>query len=286
MTNHILFRWAILLCGILLPATFSWSQGSPLFADDFESGKIDKWDADSNGDDPARIRLVSDPALVFRGTYSVEMTAQVGAGTGGKLNKWFLPGYDQVYVRWYCRFADDFDQGNHMHFCHLLANRQDNKWSAFGKAGVKPAGDDFFTVGLEPWRDWGNNPAPGEMMFYSYHMDMPIDPKMGKYWGEMFRPSPQFVPERGRWYCMELMVKANTPGQADGEQAFWIDGELKGKNGGIRWRNTADLKINAFWLMLYVHNSPRVNRVWFDDVVIDDEYIGVGEGKSGVEEGE
>jgi len=252
----------------------SWGEETLIFTEDFESGTLDKWDADSVVNDPSRLRLTEDPDYVFRGKYAVEVTAPEGAGTGAKLNKWFLPGYDQVYARWYCRFAEDFDQGNHMHFVHLLANRADNRWSAFGKAGQKPAGDDFFTTGLEPWRNWGRHPAPGELMLYTYHMDMPIDPKMGKYWGEMMRPEPSVLIERGRWYCLEMMVKANTPGKADGEQAFWVDGKRIGHFTGIRWRDTADLKINDFWLMLYVHNSPKVNRVWFDEVAIGTEYIG------------
>ena len=254
-----------------------------IFTDDFESGTLAEWDAESDVNDPARLRLTDDPAHVFRGKYAVEITAQVGAGTGAKLNKWFMPGYGQVYARWYCQFAGDFDQGNHMHFVHLLANRADNKWSAFGKAGLKPGGADFFTTGLEPWRDWGRHPAPGELMLYTYHMDMPIDPKMGKYWGEMMRPAPSVIIERGRWYGMEMMVKANTPGQADGEQAFWVDGQLIGRFTGIRWRDTPDLKINDFWLMLYVHNSPKINRVWFDDVALGTEYIGPVE-KSGMKD--
>ncbi len=254
-----------------------------IFTDDFESGTLAEWDAESDVNDPARLRLTDDPAHVFRGKYAVEITAQVGAGTGAKLNKWFMPGYGQVHARWYCQFAGDFDQGNHMHFVHLLANRADNKWSAFGKAGLKPGGADFFTTGLEPWRDWGRHPAPGELMLYTYHMDMPIDPKMGKYWGEMMRPAPSVIIERGRWYGMEMMVKANTPGQADGEQAFWVDGQLIGRFTGIRWRDTPDLKINDFWLMLYVHNSPKINRVWFDEVAIGTEYIGPVE-KSGTKD--
>ncbi|MFB3789172.1 MAG: hypothetical protein ACE15F_22665 [bacterium] len=252
----------------------SWGGEPLIFSDDFESGNLAKWDADSVVNDPSRLRLTEDPAQAFRGKYAVEITAPVGAGTGAKLNKWFMPGYDRIYARWYCRFAEDFDQGNHMHFVHLLANRADNKWSAFGKAGLKPAGDDFFTTGLEPWRDWGRHPAPGELMLYTYHMDMPIDPKMGKYWGEMKRPEPSVIIERGRWYCLEMMVQANTPGKADGEEAFWVDGRPAGRFTGIRWRDTADLKINDFWLMLYVHNSPKVNRVWFDEVAIGTDYLG------------
>lgn len=281
--KRILSKKLLVIVALILISSAGMSAEEMIFVDDFESGSLDRWDADSNSGDPQRIQLISDPARVHGGKYAVEITAQIGEGTGGKLNKWFMPGYNTVHARWYCLFAEDFDQGNHMHFCHLLANRQDNKWSAFGKAGQKPGGEDFYTSGLEPWRDWGKFPAPGEMMMYTYHMDMPIDSKMGKYWGEMFRPSPSFVPERGRWYCMEMMVKANTPGQADGEQNFWIDGEPTGKFTGIRWRTTDRLKINAFWLMLYVHNSTQINRVWFDDVAIGETYIGPIPVTSGVE---
>jgi hypothetical protein len=255
-----------------------------IFADDFESGSLDKWDEDSKVNDPLRLRLVTEPQHVYRGHYALEVTARVGSNEGGKLNKWFMPGYDQVHARWYCKFAEDFDQGNHMHFCHLLANRADDRWSAFGKAGIRPSGADFFTTGLEPWRSWGQYPAPGEMMLYTYHMDMPIDPKMGMYWGEMMRPQEPFALERGRWYCMEMMVKANAPGAADGEQAFWIDGEEIARFAGIRWRTTEALKINDFWLMLYVHQSRQLNRVYFDEVVISSQYVGPLEEETAVED--
>ncbi len=43
-----------------------------------------------------------------------------------------------------------------------------------------------------------------------------------------FKPHPQFIPQRDRWYCYELMVKANTPGKNDGEVKFWIDGKVAG----------------------------------------------------------
>jgi hypothetical protein len=53
---------------------------------------------------------------------------------------------------------------------------------------------------------------------------------------------------------------------------------------GFRWRSNPDLKVNFFWLMLYVtENAARqnrvanpnpVNRVWFDDIVLATEYIG------------
>ena len=92
-----------------------------IFPDDFERGNLHRWDADSVIDDPQRLRLPEESA--FRGRYGVEITARPGSGAGAKLNKWFYPEYDQAHARWYCRFAENFDQGHHVHFSRLLANR-------------------------------------------------------------------------------------------------------------------------------------------------------------------
>jgi hypothetical protein len=39
------------------------------------------------------------------------------------------------------------------------------------------------------------------------------------YWGNIFYPDMPIVPQRGKWYCMELMIKANDAGQSNGEMA-------------------------------------------------------------------
>jgi hypothetical protein len=89
-------------------------------------------------------------------------------------------------------------------------------------------------------------------------------------------PTAPEIP-RGKWICVELMVKHNQPGQPDGEQAFWIDGQLQGHWKGINWRKTANLKANALQLESYVTDrwtKNPVNRVWFDNVVVANSYIG------------
>jgi len=241
-----------------------------IFTENFESGDLSKWD-DSDPNSAPEVKLVAERGLVHAGKQSVQLEAKPGKGSGADLTKLFMPGYRTVYGRWYCRFAPDFDQGNLMHFVHLAA--LENRWE-LGKSGSKPNGADRFSTGLEPWRDWGRNPAPGAMGFYSYWVDMKPDPS-GPYYGNAFRPSdPPVLIERGRWYCMEMMLKCNTPGRADGEQAFWIDGELKGRYTGFRWRTTPDLKVNCLWVLLYIHDNKQVNRVWFDDIVVATEPVG------------
>ena len=268
-------KYGGLLAGLLLIIAAAGENPSPIiFAEDFESGSLEAWDADSVTDDPERLRITSNPAHVYRGDHALEIIAQPGQESGAKLNKWFMPGHDRVYLRFYVKFDADFDQGNHLHLVQLLANRTDNRWSAFGTAGQRPAGDDFFVTGIEPIRDFGTYPPPGALIFYTYHMDMPPDPRSGRHWGEVFRPEPTLTLERDRWYGIEIMVQANTPGEADGEQALWVDGEHIVHFTGIRWRDSEDVKFNALWLMLYVHDSPQVNRVYFDEVVLSREYIG------------
>jgi hypothetical protein len=245
------------------------AKAAIIFSDDFEAGNFDRWDRD--GAIPSSIRITTDPQNVFRGQRAVEFALPPGTQTGIKLVKWFMPGYDQVYARWYMKFDKGFDQGNLMHMNKLLGNRTDDKWSAFGEGGRNPtSGTDFFTTALEPWRDWGRYPAPGEMFLYTYFPDA----TEGLPWGQMFFTNPPFVPERGRWYAMEMMLKANTPGKKDGEQAFWIDGQKIGHWTGMRFRNSEILKVNAFFLLLFIHENTKINKVWFDEVVISTEYIG------------
>jgi hypothetical protein len=74
---------------------------------------------------------------------------------------------------------------------------------------------------------------------------------------------------------MEMMLKANDPGANNGEQAFWINGELIGHFKNMVWRFTNDLKINSFQLGLYIHDNEKINRIWYDDIIVSTGYIGL-----------
>jgi hypothetical protein len=249
------------------------AAGDPavFFYDDFESGDLSKWDdRDQDLSDP-NLTVVSDPEHVRSGAHALQITAPLGPESGAKLPVWFPPGYDTVNARWYCMFAPDFDQGNLMHFVHLLGGPPDDPFAAFGKAGTRATS--WFSTGFEPWRAWGRHPAPGAMMFYTYYPEMKPS-RDGRWWGNMFMTEPPFTIEPGRWYCMEIMLKCNTPGKTDGEQAAWIDGRQVLHVRGLRWRDSDAIKIHCFWLLLYIHESAQLNRVWFDDIALGRAYIG------------
>lgn len=239
-----------------------------IFVDGFETGELkEPWHI---GESKA-FQLNYNPRYVHSGKASMQATAMPGKGAGGMARIFFEPGYHKIHVRWYCVFERDFDQGNLMHLNKLVASKE--KWAA--TAGTRPSGLDFFRTTLDLWRDWGKNPPPGEPVFYSYFPGMKKDRKTGKYWGNFFKPKRKVFIRPGGWYCMEMMLKANfLPTINNGEQAFWINGKLIGWFKGITWRYTNDLLINSFLIGLYVHDNPKINRVWYDDIVVSTEYIG------------
>ncbi len=257
---------------------------SVFFSDNFESGDLKNWD-----DKSGTITVTTDKP--HAGHHCATAPIHRGKDQGGEAKKWFMPGGDIVFARFYVKFSADYQYSHH--FVTLLANKADNKWSAFGKAGLKPDGATWYLAGMEPWFAWGKNPPPGELNLYTYYMDMAIDPKMDKYWGNGFFPkgpgkgkdaSPDRVmPALDQWQCWEFMIQANTAAdKADGRQAMWLDGKLIGDFRNIRWRADPNLKVNCFWLEHYGYDNSDPTRghtkdsqsVWFDDIVVASKYIG------------
>jgi hypothetical protein len=191
------------------------------------------------------------------------------------------PGYEQVYVRFYVRYAEDYFAGCAQHGTSLKGCNSDDQGDCAATAGTTPTGHDFFTAVLDPaglgpgWYDPENPsthpdaPRPiGHYRFYSYHY------LKKNRWGERFTPEEPFVPEPGRWHVVEYMVKMNTPGTADGEQAYWVDGVKYAHFREMSWRLTRDLQINRFSLSNFIHYSPKVNTIYFDNLVISTNYVG------------
>lgn len=249
---------------------------SVIFVEDFETdGFRERWDEVRDKDGKVLSREVAADSDVEFG-HSLKVSSVLGRDTGGGLTKWFESA-DLLHIRFYTLFDEGCDYLHH--FVTLRANRSlrgGDRWSGFGGAGVKPEGDERFSTALEPWGNWGNWPAPGRWNFYSYWHEMTASPD-GKFWGNSFKPEIQSDIPKERWICAEFMLKHNTPGEHDGEQAFWIDGVEMGRWSRINWRKTDGLMANALTLESYVTDrwtKNRTNIVWFDNLVIAREYIG------------
>lgn len=246
-----------------------------IFSDGFETAAMGEgWDETNNKD--GKVLTFTDPDMPSLGKRSVKVTSTLGHDTGGGFTKWFKSA-PTVHVRFYTKFDPTCDYTHH--YVRLRANKSlqgKDKWSSFGQAGLKPIGTDRFTTGIEPWGDDGKTPAPGKWNFYTYWHEMEKSGD-GKYWGNSFIV-PELPPiEKGKWICVEFMLKHNTPGKPDGEQAFWIDGVPIGHWKGINWRTSPTLWANSVTLESYVTDrwtKNPVNTVFFDNLVVAKTYIG------------
>jgi len=246
-----------------------------LFVDDFETGTVEeigaRWGSIHLKEN---IDLPEDVHANSPGNRSIHISKNGHLFTHTR-------GVDTMYARFYVKFHEK--TGYIHHFVHLVADRTPQPWPK-GGAGETPPGDAKFSTGIEPTGRWGKFPPPGVWNFYTYWHEMKTK------WGSVYNGKQEPI-EPGRWYCVEVLLKANSsPEKADGEQAFWVNGELYGRFPGFRWRTSDKLKINSFWLLYYNTDQParhnkdphpesRVMQVWFDDVVIATEYIGPVFGK-------
>jgi hypothetical protein len=263
-----------------------------VFADGFEDvqgtllsgvGKDqgNRWDSSAH-----TVTIVTDPACVHSGRKAAQVTFEkVGSHNAVKQ---FKPGYDTLFLRYYMKYHPEYPGCHHTGML-ILAGAPGITLETGSATGVVPNGTNHFEAlvdTLPPGRD-AAYPPPGNMDIYCYHMDQ------ARIWGDLFFPTGEVMPaenkwlfekdfvprpnvnvERGRWYCYELMLKANTPGQRDGRVAFWVDGKLAGDFPNLRFRTTEDLKPNH--VIIVAHSSHvRPNQTfWYDDIVAATSYIG------------
>jgi hypothetical protein len=294
---------ASLVC--LLPPTLAGAQGiasryvrdvgiendpdvilTEMFEDSVEA-IASRWTQASN---TAGMSLSTDRPAASGGTRSLMMTSESGRNTGGNLYKNLGTGYDQVFLRYYVKYASS---GTYHHSGGWLGGfNPPTNWPQ-GGAGTRPTGSDRFSIGPEP-----SDPAR-RFDLYTYWMDMRPSPD-GNYWGNTLVHDPSLVAKPDRWMCVEVMVKMNNPPtENNGELALWIDGNAivhlrqgsplgkwlvnmftPGSTGvpfeGFRWRDTDLLKLNWIWLTHYATDDPSgfVGRMWWDHVVLARKYIG------------
>jgi hypothetical protein len=239
-------------------------RAGPVFAEDFESGTLAAW---PDGVDPARQRIVTDPSGAQAGSRYLEVS-YVAGGDGGWLTRFFMPGYDSLYVSYYVRFPPTWRGGTKL--IALYGSRTDNQWSALGKAGTCPDGTDFFAamVVTEAVGD------PGPARFYTYYPAMAREPDGVTCWGRFGDGTETYVPpltlSLGAWHHIELWVKLNTPGHATATQSFWVDGVLRGTWSGFTLRSSAILRLNAVQLTFNrgISGGPIAQQLYVDNLVV------------------
>ena len=257
-----------------------------LFHDDFESNDLaEKWD---NRFQEADLRIVEAPGDTHGGKRTLEFTVpRQQAELSNGVVKRLRGGQDVVFLRYYSKFDKGFDQVGSSYNGGMLEAQAPGV--PFSTPGTRADGRNKFIVCLENWRGDGATASPGELNVYCYHPEqrseygdhffpsgkvLPFSARPGNF-GAHFISRPDIVPDLGRWYCFELMVKANTAGQRDGRIAFWLDGRLAADFQDLRLRDVDTLRIDSASLSLHIKsNTVRDNRKWYDDVVVATGYIG------------
>jgi len=239
------------------------TQSSPdtVFAEDFESGNLDAW---QDGVDVTRHRVMADSTFARSGGHYLDVTYPAGSD-GGWLTRFFMPGYDSLYVSYYVRFPTNWQGSTKL--IAFYGSRTDDQWSAFGKAGVCPNGTDFFAAMLVT--DPVGNPGPTR--FYSYYPAMARESDGVTCWGRFGDGTETYAPlamTRGVWHHVEYWVKLNTPGQADATQTVWIDGVQQGSWSGLSFRNSTVLALNSVQLAFSTGAAPQTEHLYVDDVVV------------------
>ena len=248
-----------------------------IFADDFENGELGaRWEEKGAGKGKA-LSLAACRARRVCGQRCMKVEARLGENQGDGLTKWFEPA-DRVFVRFYVRFDPGCDYVHH--FVTLRANkglRGGDKWSGFGGAGLRPAGDERFSTALEPWGNWARWPAPGQMELLQL---LARDASLARrqVLGQLVpgraagRSSPRTAGSAPSSCSSTTRRASRTANRPSG-----LTAALLGHWRGINWRKTATLQANALTLESYVTDrwtKNPTNIVCFDNLVIAREYIG------------
>ena len=267
------------------------SHPSVIFADDFESysSANDLWNRYDNVFQMDQTRIATEAGNVFAGSKSLEFTLpQQTVELSNAVNKILTNTLDVLYLRYYSKFDTTFDiVGSSHNGSEISAGYFINGTQA--TPGIPADGTNKYLICYECWRGDVTDPNPGDLNIYVYrpgqrsnygdHLfpDGLVMPNTSilEDWGPSFVARPNVVPELGRWYAYEVMLKANTPGQKDGRVTCWLDGEVIADFPNLRLRDIDTLKIDHFSIGLHAGSNPNgPTRKWYDNLVAATECIG------------
>jgi hypothetical protein len=288
------------------------SDPAVVWSENFSEGSVSAFQAryDSVNDPSGETLLTDVPA----GSCSPASVQLVSSGTGANATDFYKDlagssgGYDEWYVRWYAKYQGSV---NWHHTGVWFGGYNPPLRYPYPRAGNLPAGNDLFSVAIEPiWGVGGPNP---QFDTYNYWMNMhsyKANPTgNGDYYGNSVVNQTGFVDTDSTWICLEVHIKLNTdPASATGaamdiwkndalvqhydEQAplgFWTADKFcpTGANESycveypapdnmildLQWRNTAALQLNYFWPQNYITDT-NPGSVQFADMVVATTRVG------------
>lgn len=230
---------------------------------------------------PNNVSVVQNP--VCKGTRVQQFQNLAGTHEPVAAFKYALPRSDVYYWRFYRQYEPGYQFTCESKAFSLYAH---NPITFTLPAGQRPDGTNEASCFLQIMANcWYDNAAGtrrcfdpagvynrGEPVLYCYHLDQPTG------YGEKLRQNigtPTYITS-GEWIDFQMMMKLNTPGQADGEVKLWINGELKMHYSTIRFRTVPELQLNAASLGGYIGGSctsVRDQKIWDDHYMISKVFI-------------
>jgi hypothetical protein len=229
----------------------------------FESNSFAIWDDRGSPGNQAIVQT-----QFHSGAGSLQVTFPLGFD-GGWLTKFFMPGYDSIYVSEWVRFQAGWQSGTKL--ITVYGSKTNDQWSATGKAGVCPGGTDFFSLDVVQER----NANPGPTHFYSYYPGMAQSPPGsgqcygldGAAVGAQYTTPLEILPTA--WHHVEYWIVLNIVGQSNLFQRFCIDGVVRGTWSGISVRSSNILALNAVTISNSIAGgSPQTQQMWVDDFLV------------------
>jgi hypothetical protein len=284
---------------------------SVVWMENFEEGSASAVTSryDSHANTPG-LTLETDVPAKSSGKASGRMTSNGDTANATDLYKSFSTGYDEWYVRWYAKYEPGTIQWHH----------SGNWFGGYSpaipypnpQAGLKPNGNERFSISIEPVFDVGTGAARFDTYDYWMQMHSWMDIPQGNtaYYGNAIVHQNSFKVDEGNWVCLEVHVKMNTDLASgdgamleiwqndalvqsfdiNGPKGYWIKDKFCPQGGDgtectnypapfdtvldLQWRNTAALQLDYFWPQNYITQAGTTAWVEYDDMVIAKTRVG------------
>lgn len=250
-----------------------------IFCDDFEDGtplvrqgRYFEYD-DNNGD------FIIYNNIGFNGSKGMRALWQQGEGAAGNMklsfgrnpssymNKGIRSNEDfrNIYYRMYLRLQDGW-QGTPDKLSRATVIAADD-WSQAMIAHLWGSGQPQLAIDPARCVDTNNN-----VKCIGYNNIANMD-----WLGSQIGITPIFDGSHNdQWFCIEAHVKLNDPGQSNGVQEFWVDGQIETQRTNLNFvRSYTAYGINAIFFENYWDSgSPKQQERYFDNIIVSTQRIG------------
>jgi hypothetical protein len=282
---------------------------SVVWHEDFEEGNVaaivGRYDSYANS---SGMSLVTDRPTSSAGAVALALTAG-SRNPATDFYKSFGAGYDELYFRYYAKYVG---AGPWHHTGLWIGGYSPPLRYTYPRAGRKPAGNDLFSIGLEPIPLFDNVP----MDLYTYWRGMQSwksNPTgaVGDYYGNTLLHDADFRMQSNTWVCYEIHLKVNPDPTNDsgavlevwqndalvrrfddkGPRGYWVKDKFCPLDASgsectayrpanptqvlldQQWRSASAMKVNYFWPQNYNTEDPN-STLMLDDMVVATKRIG------------